>query len=125
MTDRTPVLPVKVWNNYFFDLLERIEATLGTKANEYAIDGDRMWNFNEGVRQHYDKNISREQVQYGMALKHWISINDIIRDSNTKIPAEAYIREKFGDMIVYLILQQGSLLHRGGYFNPKLDDLSF
>lgn len=100
---------------YLEDRLNKIRSVLGSKGAEYAVDDDRMHNFNLAlaVAPNYK---SREEAIFGMMLKHWVSILDII--DNTKrsiIPTDYLINEKFGDMINYLILMEISLRQSRDY----------
>jgi hypothetical protein len=101
-------------NNEFTIFLRQVlndtENTLNKKAAEYAPDGSRFHNFDVAkllfslVKQ-YEKNY---QAAFGLSVKHLVSIIDLL---NGDLEAsEYYIREKFGDMINYLILMQGMLL---------------
>lgn len=81
-----------------------------TKAKEYAKDGDRMYNFNQAYIDGR-RFITREDAMMGFAIKHWVSVNDILDGvASGKFYTEAQIREKFGDMINYLILMEISLM---------------
>lgn len=83
--------------------LEKIESVLSKKAEEYADgDEDRLHNFNVGAA---FTGKPREKVLWGMALKHIISIQDMIEDiEKGQIPNYAIVNEKLGDFINYGVL---------------------
>lgn len=84
--------------------LEKIEAVLGTKAKEYAMGGDRLHNFKTAAAM---GQTTPEKALWGMAMKHLVSVTDLIegRLKNT----EAMADEKIGDLINYLILLEAVL----------------
>ena len=87
--------------------LKKIEQTLGQKAKEYAAEGDKLHNFNVGAR---ITGQIREKVLWGFALKHYISFMDILDDMELgKLPSEATVDEKIGDLINYLVLVEASI----------------
>ena len=87
--------------------LQKIEQTLGQKAKEYAAEGDKLHNFNVGAR---ITGQIREKVLWGFALKHYISFMDILDDMELgKLPSEAMVDEKIGDLINYLVLVEASI----------------
>lgn len=95
--------------------LKKIEQTLGQKAKEYATDMDKLHNFNVGARL---TGQTRERVLWGFALKHYISFLDILDNlDNGKLPTEAMVDEKIGDLCCYLVLVEASLKDR---LNGKL-----
>ena len=90
--------------------LEAIKETLASKGQEYSTDVDKLHNFNVGSKVN---NESREQVIWGFATKHLVSVLDIIRDTKEgKYPTNERIDEKIGDLINYLILLESSLKDR-------------
>lgn len=98
------------WESYLRGRLAEIEKMLATKAKEYANDDDRMHNFNRATDAAAGRYESREGAIFGMMLKHWTSILDILdaNDVGSKTPI-AMIQEKFGDMINYLLLLEASI----------------
>lgn len=87
--------------------LDKIHAILNIKAKEYVRNDDRLHNFNVGAEL---ENKTREEVLHSFFLKHYISYLDMLEDiSRGKLPTEAYVDEKIGDMINYLILQEASI----------------
>ena len=90
--------------------LIKIKETLSSKAKEYATDNDKLHNFNVGARL---TGQTRERVLWGFALKHYISFLDILDNLDKgKLPTEAMVDEKIGDLINYLVLVEASLKDR-------------
>ena len=93
----------KMKTDQFEKLLEsrlvKMKQTLGAKAREYATDSDRLHNFRvaAGVAE-----TSVEKALWGMALKHLVSVIDMI-EGRTKVTPEL-VDEKIGDLINYLVL---------------------
>ena len=79
--------------------LDKIRGTLGSKAKEYATDGDRLHNFKAAGRMNGE---SPSKALWGMATKHLVSVVDMVQGRTE--PTEAMVDEKVGDMINYLIL---------------------
>ena len=80
--------------------LGKIRKVLAIKQKEYATD-DRLHNFRVAAR---IMNVPLPQALWGMAMKHLVSIIDIIEGR-----IEADYDEKIGDMINYLILLEAAL----------------
>ena len=77
-------------------------------TNEYQRNNNPFHNFDKGVK---ITNKSREDVIWGFALKHFISIQDIKDDlKNGIIPSEELLDEKYGDLINYLLFEKASIL---------------
>jgi hypothetical protein len=93
------------FNNIVKDQLEKSEATLIKKAAEYASEGDRLHNFKLAALL---QEISEKEALSGMMTKHTISVYDIIK-SDGPTPSQAYIDEKIGDLINYLLLLKAVL----------------
>lgn len=84
--------------------VQQIKVVLQQKALEYAsAEDDRLHNFNTAGRL---ANTSREKALWGMAMKHLVSVIDLINnwDEKEQLPSEYMINEKIGDLINYLIL---------------------
>lgn len=97
--------------------LTKIKETLSSKAEEYATDNDKLHNFNVGARL---TGQTRERVLWGFALKHYISFLDILDNlDKRKLPTEAIVDEKIGDLINYLVLVEASLKDRLNGELPK------
>lgn len=105
----TKLSPEK-FQEYLGERLSLIRSMLSSKASEYAPNSDdRMHNFNRTL-QVSPSYKSREEAIYGMLVKQWVSILDIIEGTKGGIvPTTAMIKEKFGDAINYLILMEASL----------------
>ena len=84
------------------DYLHIIKANLLNKAVEYAPEADRLANFNKG------SNITgeiREKVLFGFALKHLVSIMDMIEDiEKGELPTNNKASEKIGDLGTYMAI---------------------
>lgn len=90
--------------------LAAIRKTLASKGKEYAIEDNPLHNFEKGAA---ISGQSRERVLWGFALKHEISILDMIdRVDDGFIPTKERTEEKIGDLINYLILLEASLKDR-------------
>lgn len=79
--------------------------TLCAKGDEYARDGDRLWNFKVAARK---LNCHPAEALAGMMVKHTVSVDDII-DGLAKgiVPPKELVAEKIGDSIDYLLLLEG------------------
>lgn len=82
-----------------------IRSVLSSKGKEYSLNNDRLHNFNKAA---VILDESREKALMGMAIKHFISILDMINLG--KLPDEKVLEEKIGDMINYLILLEASFI---------------
>lgn len=81
-----------------------IDATLKAKAAEYAIDGDRLYNFKVAAAADLT---TPEKALWGMFMKHYVSVRDLVYGN---LPCnEAIINEQIGDAINYLILLEAIL----------------
>ena len=90
--------------------LESITSVLASKRAEYApSDDDRLHNFRVAAGL---LGTSLPSAAYGMALKHIVSVNDIVLNSTkgVPIPDDAVLDEKFGDAINYFILIKACLI---------------
>ena len=79
--------------------------TLCAKGDEYAREGDRLWNFKVAARK---LNCHPAEALAGMMVKHTVSVDDII-DGLAKgvVPPKELVAEKIGDSIDYLLLLEG------------------
>jgi len=90
--------------------LGKIRENLVVKAREYARGGDRLSNFNTGAR---IRSKSREEVLWGIATKHLVSVIEMVEDSESGvIPSQYMLDEKVGDLATYLTLLYASFQHR-------------
>ena len=79
--------------------------TLCAKGDEYARDGDRLWNFKAAGRK---RNQHPAQALAGMEVKHDVSVDDIIDGlARGIVPPKELVAEKIGDSINYLLLLEG------------------
>lgn len=113
---------------------EQTDLVMGVKSDEYSSEGDKLHNFKRAGR---IAGTSPEKALMGMAMKHLVSILDIIdkldkqcgTDEN-KFPSKediltinAYMKmvhEKVGDLTNYMYLFEGHIIERykkvmGGY----------
>lgn len=83
---------------------------LKKKGEEYASDKNRLHNFDEGSR---ITGKPPTDVLDGFMLKHYISYRDMLSAINDGKRFDLkYIEEKFGDIIVYFILQEIMIKNR-------------
>lgn len=95
------------FNTLLTKRLDSIEAVLKKKAKEYATEDDRLHNFKRAA---HIGECTPAQALKGMWLKHLVSVFDIIDDNATGgVIDHAYIDEKLGDAINYLILLEAIL----------------
>jgi len=80
-----------------------VERTLIARAKEYATDADRLHNFKEAALL---EGCSPADALRGFALKHWVSVRDVVRDwaDPESGITFAQVDEKIGDAIAYLCL---------------------
>lgn len=94
-------------NEEFNEIVEyrinRIREVLQKKAKEYATE-DRLHNFKIAAR---ILNTSPEKALLGMAMKHAVSVLDLIEGRNLE---QHIVDEKVGDLINYCILLEAMLL---------------
>jgi hypothetical protein len=92
------------------ETLQQIKDTLLIKGKEYRRNGDVFHNFNEGAKR---TSQTPEKVLQGFALKHDVSVNDMITDLAEGInPTTAAVNEKMNDILIYNILLKAMLLNR-------------
>lgn len=94
--------------------LQLTRTVLGTKAGEYASEGDRLHNFKAAATLLCDTSAG---ALTGMLVKHWVSVMDMVEahDLGATFSAEK-VDEKIGDIINYLILLEAVFAEaRGGY----------
>ena len=93
--------------------------TLCAKGDEYAREGDRLWNFKVAARK---LNCHPAQALAGMMVKHTVSVDDIIDGlSRGIVPPRELVAEKIGDSIDYLLLLEG-LIEEARREVPEVDD---
>ena len=79
--------------------IDQMQKVLGSKAEEYANDADRLHNFKEAARINECTII---EAWRGMVIKHEVSVRDMLKSGG--VPSPHWIDEKIGDMINYLVL---------------------
>ena len=96
-----------------FDLIlknrcKSIERVLAAKAGEYAAAGDRLHNFKAAAK--YLRG-TPAQACLAFMTKHLVSVADIVEESARAVRfTAAFVDEKLGDSINYLILLEALLL---------------
>ena len=88
--------------------LIRCEFVLVPKGHEYSRGGDRLHNFKKAAE---IEKTTPEKALLGMAMKHIVSIMDMVEDLPT-LPAEETQAEKFTDAINYLLLLEALIEER-------------
>jgi hypothetical protein len=89
--------------------IAKIKRTLSEKAVEYASKDDRLHSFSDiGL---ITGNMTKE-VWMVLFAKHLVSIVDMIK-SKENFPGQAWIDEKIGDAINYLILLEAIFAEDG------------
>ena len=91
---------------------KKITSTLQKKSEEYSREGDRLHNFHRAAA------FARKQPStmcWDFNLKHLTSIADLVDDlevEHIQKFTQAYVDEKIGDAINYLILLEALLRER-------------
>lgn len=90
--------------------LDSLKETLVVKGKEYRRFSNPFHNFEEGAK---ITGKLREEVLWGFAMKHYISIQDMKEDlKNGKLPFRSHVEEKYNDLLIYLLLEKISLIDR-------------
>jgi len=99
------------FNKILEERIQKIKAVLAAKAEEYASNGDRLYNFKEAGRK---LGVTPEKALQGIKVKHDVSVDDLIRwaEISPDKLTEEIINEKIGDSINYLILLEVLLKER-------------
>jgi hypothetical protein len=85
----------------------QIKNTLVEKAKEYRRNNDPLHNFRVAAKV---GNTTEEKALWGFATKHYVSFLDMLNDvEQGNLPTFAYVDEKIGDLINYLILCEASI----------------
>lgn len=86
------------------DRLDQTKNLLTIKGKEYIRNNDPHHNFNVGEK---ITGKSKSDVLDGMMLKHYISYRDLLSDMEQgKVISKSQMKEKIGDLIVYLCIQE-------------------
>lgn len=92
------------------DTVNNCVETLVVKGKEYRRNNNPFHNFDKGVE---ITGLTREEVIWGFALKHYISIQDIKTDLKKGIsPSLEIVDEKYGDLINYLLIEKVSIVNK-------------
>ena len=109
-------------NDQFNDVIEttldRAKRTLTRKSEGYSTEEDRLHNFRTGAALN---GVTMEQVCWGMATKHIISIRDMVMSGET-YDADIW-DEKLGDAINYLALLKAITAEASTPSDESLADL--
>lgn len=85
----------------------KIVDSLIEKGKEYRRNNDPLHNFRVAAKVN---NTTEEKALWGFAVKHYVSLLDILNDIEKGIlPKEKAVDEKIGDLINYLILCEASI----------------
>lgn len=111
------------FNKIVVNRINLINQVLASKGKEYAGDSDVFHNFKSATGLSFHS--SPEKVAWEFAVKHFQSIKDLLEhvdvDGANGHPTFAYIEEKIGDAINYLILIEAMLKERViDYENDKI-----
>jgi len=87
--------------------LSAIQMMLGSKAEEYASDRDRLHNFKQAA---HLTGVTEEQALAGMMVKHTVSVYDMI-ESGDCYSLEKW-SEKITDHLNYLILLKAIVVEK-------------
>lgn len=95
------------FDNIVKERLDKINYILAIKAKEYRRNKNPFHNFEKGA---VLEQKTPFEILHGMFLKHYISYLDILEDyKENNFHSNAFIDEKLGDLINYLILQEAQL----------------
>lgn len=90
------------------DGIKRTQKVLGAKANEYAQDNDRLWNFRRIqaiLKLEFSIDLPLHIIVAILQYKHRVSVIDMTNEIlDGKQFNEAYIDEKCGDYTNYSLL---------------------
>ena len=86
--------------------LDAIRETMASKQQEYATEQSPYHNFDTAAEA---DGVTPEQALWGMFLKHYVSVRDMVKGGNT---TPYLVHEKIGDCINYMILLEGLLMRR-------------
>lgn len=96
------------FENTVKNTLESIKDLLIIKGREYRRKNNPYHNFEVGAEK---TGKSRVEVLRGFALKHSISIDDLIEDfENGKTTKIEIVNEKYNDLITYLLIEKSMMV---------------
>lgn len=88
--------------------LSQCELLLTVKGVEYQRNNDFFHNFTQAAKLN---NTTKTDALHGFLTKHLISYFDILQDiRDGKKIEESLIKEKFGDIIVYFLIQEALII---------------
>ena len=99
----------------FEEQVKRCRDVLFQKAQEYATNEDRLHNFKVAAA---FLQGTPEQALLGFAVKHFVSISDLVRDG--ELHPAAMWDEKIGDAINYLILLRAQIIETDEAIQPSI-----
>ena len=87
--------------------------TLATKAKEYSQDGNRLHNFDIAIKLINLVKPSDDRTYSMLCLnsKQLVSVIDILNEPDKEY-SEAFLAEKFGDVMNYFMLMYADLVER-------------
>ena len=92
--------------------LNSIKSSLQNKSDEYSTENS-MYNFVKAAE--IDDNLPEEEL-HSMMMKHFVTyLKELKGLKDDKIPSIDKIRERFGDIINYFIMQEMMFLKRAKY----------
>jgi len=92
--------------------IAKMKRTLASKAEEYASEDDRLYNFKRAAW--YRKGTPEDSLA-GMLVKHWVKIEGLIARFEAGHLTEAQrgqIDEVIGDIVNYFVLLEATLLEQ-------------
>ena len=90
--------------------IQKIQQLLLVKGVEYRRNSDPFHNFNVGSQ---ISGEIPEKVLQGFLLKHLVSYQDMLNDiEQGKLPKIETVEEKFGDILVYFVIQKCQFINR-------------
>lgn len=100
----------KTFDRLIKDRNNKIVEILVNKGKEYSSPSDVLHNFNRTAQ---IANSTPERALWGMMLKHFTSVSDMVDKIDKHIPPTQYlVDEKIGDLINYLILLEALMIER-------------
>ena len=96
------------FENTIKNTLESIKDLLIVKGKEYRRKNNPYHNFEVGAEK---TGKTRIEILRGFALKHSISIDDMIEDfENGTPPNVEKVNEKYNDLITYLLIEKSMMI---------------
>ena len=96
------------FENTIKNTLESIKDLLIVKGKEYRRKNNPYHNFEVGAEK---TGKTRIEILRGFALKHSISIEDMIEDFENGMPPNVEkVNEKYNDLITYLLIEKSMMI---------------